>query len=439
MTELNLDNWWQPFTNVRAFKNNPRIFTRAEGCFLYTDDGRDVLDITAGLWCCNIGHGRKHVADAVHEQLMAVDYAPPFQFGTPPAYQFAERLMRHTPEGINRIFFTNSGSEAVDTALKIAHLYQQTRGKGSKTRFISRDQAYHGGNVGGTSMQGLPNNRKGFPMLEQVDFLPDMLDIQRNAFSKGLPEHGTQEMISAFEKIIALRGADAICAVIVEPIAGAGGMVPPPAGYLQALRTLCDEHDILLIFDEVITGFGRTGSAFAANEFGVTPDIMTSAKGINGGTVPMGGVFVKDSLQQSIFDNTPTSVPEFFHGNTYAGAPVAAAAGLAALDIYEGEGLFECGSGDKGHYWQEALHALRDLPQVIDIRNYGLLGAVTFDSGNEPPKSVGPKISQACYDNGLLCRPIGDHLVMSPPLSISEAEIDLFVERFRQSVTHVLG
>ena len=438
MADVNFENWWQPFTNNRAFAENPRMFTRAEGCFLYTDEDRSVLDITAGLWCCNIGHARKSVADAVHAQLMKIDFAPPFQFGTPPAFQFAERLMKHTPEGINRIFFTNSGSEAVDTALKIAHLYQQTRGKGSKTRFISREQGYHGVNIGGTSMQGLPNNRHGFPVLEQVDWLPGMLDIQKNAFSKGAPEHGTQEMVDAFEAIVTLRGAQSICAVIIEPISGAGGVVVPPKGYLKRMRELCDEHDILLIFDEVITGFGRTGSAFASVEFDVIPDMMTTAKGINGGTVPMGGVFVRDEIQQSIFDNTPTTVPEFFHGNTYAGTPVAAAAGLAALDIYEDEGLFTCGSGEKGQYWEDALHGLKDLPQVIDIRNYGMLGAVSFDSGELPAKSLGPKIHQRCYENGLMCRPVGDHMVMSPPLSITNEEIDLFIEIFRKSVLEVL-
>ena len=438
-TDRHLENWWQPFTNTRAFQDNPRIFTRAEGSFLYQEDGRDVLDIGAGLWCCNIGHGRKSVADAVHAQLMRLDFAPLFQLGTPPAYQFAERLMKYTPEGINRIFFTNSGSEAVDTALKIAHLYQQSRGKIRKTRFISRDQGYHGVNIGGTSLQGLASNRYGFPVLDTVDFLPGLLDIERNAFSRGCPEYGTDKMISAFEEIIALRGADTICAVIIEPIAGAGGMVPPPVGYLKKIRELCDEHDILLIFDEVITGFGRTGSAFAAIEFDVTPDLMTVAKGINGGTVPMGGVFVKDAIQQSIFDNSPTNVPEFFHGNTYAGCPVAASASLAALDIYEQEGLFTCARGEKGQYWENSLHGLRDLPQMIDIRNYGLMGAVTFNSMKLPANSLGPKIHQRCYENGLLCRSLGDTMVMSPPLSISYKEIDLFIERFCQSVMDIIG
>lgn len=439
MTELNLEYWWQPFTNTRAFHENPRIFTHAEGCFLYTENNQQILDITAGLWCCNIGHGRKSVADAVHAQLMQIDYAPPFQFGTPPAYQFAERLMKHTPKDINRIFFTNSGSEAVDTAMKIAHLYQQSRGKISKTRFISRDQGYHGINIGGTSLQGLTNNRGGFPLLDTVDFLPELLDIERNAFSQGCPKHGTDRMISAFEHIISQHGAENICAVIIEPIAGAGGMVPPPVNYLKTIRELCDKYDILLIFDEVITGFGRTGSAFAAIEFDVTPDIITVAKGINGGTIPMGGVFIKDAIQQSIFDNTPTTVPELFHGNTFSGCPGAAAAGLAALDIYEQEELFTCAGSEKGQYWQEALHNLKDLPHVIDIRNYGLLGAVAFNSNESAIHALGPKIHQRCYENGLLCRSVGDTLVMSPPLTISYEEIDLFITRFRQSVMDILG
>ncbi len=437
--DINLDYWWQPFTNVRAFRETPRMFTRARGSFLYTDDGRDILDITAGLWCCNIGHGRREIADAVQRQLLEMDYAPPFQFGTTPAFEFAERIARHTPADMNRVFFTNSGSEAVDTALKLAQLYQHARGKPEKTGFISRDQGYHGVNVGGTSVQGLPNNRRGFPLLHSVDFLPGMLDIERNAFSRGLSEHGTDHMEAAFANIIAQRGADTIGALIIEPIAGAGGMVPPPKGYLQRVRELCDEHDILLIFDEVITGFGRTGSAFAALEFGVSPDLMTCAKGINGGTVPMGCVVIADRIQQTIFDNTPAGTLEFFHGNTYAGSPVAAAAGLAAMDIYESEGLLTCAGGNKGQYWADTLHQLRDLPQVIDIRNYGLLGAVSFDSGALEPRTLGPKIHQHCFENGLLCRAIGDHMVMSPPLSISEAEIDLFAERLRRSVLEILG
>lgn len=439
MSDVNLDYWWQPFTNVRGFRANPRLIDRAEGCFLYTPDGRDILDITAGLWCVNLGHGRREVADAVHRQLMQMDFAPPFQFGSPVTFRFAEKLVEHAPPGLNRVFFTNSGSESVETAMKIAFAYQRARGKGSKIRFVARERGYHGVNIGSTSLQGIPSNRKGFPTLDTVDFLPDMLDITASAFSRGLPEQGADKA-RALEKIIASRGAENICAVVVEPIVGAGGMVPPPRGYLQLLRAICDAHDILLIFDEVVTGFGRSGSAFAAMELDVTPDLMTTAKAINGGTVPMGGVFIKQAIQDTIFDAAPRGVPEIFHGNTYAGAPVAAAAGLAAFEIYEREGLLTRASGPIGKYWENALHSLRDIPHLIDIRNYGLLGAITFaPNPGKYPTGVGVPVHNRCFENGLLCRAVADNMVMSPPLTILEAEIDLFIERLRKSIADVLG
>ena len=439
MSDVELQNWWQPFTNVRGFRQNPRLIDRAEGCFCYTPDGREILDITAGLWCANLGHGRREVADAVHKQLIQMDFCPPFQFGSPVTFKFAQKLVEHAPEGLNRVFFTNSGSESVDTAMKIATHYQRARGKASKTRFIARERGYHGVNVGSTSLQGIANNRKGFPTLDTVDFLPDMLDIPNSAFSRGLPERG-EDKADVLEKIIAFRGADNICAVIVEPIVGAGGMVPPPKNYLKKLREFCDQHDILLIFDEVVTGFGRTGSAFAAVEFGVTPDLMTTAKAINGGTIPMGGVFIKEEIQQTIFDAAPTGGPEIFHGNTYAGAPVAAAAGLAAFEIYEREGLLTRASGSIGDYWEDALHSLRDIPHLIDIRNYGLLGAITFaPNASKYPTGVGVPVHNKCFENGLLCRAVVDNMVMSPPLTICEQEIDLFIERLRKSIADVLG
>lgn len=439
MTEINIDHWWQPFTNVRGFRQNPRLIERASGCFVYTPDGREVLDITAGLWCVNLGHGRREIADAVHRQLLEMDFAPPFQFGVPVTFRFAEKLVQYAPPGLNRVFLANSGSEAVDTAMKIAYAYQRARGKASKERFVSRERGYHGVNVGSTSLQGIANNRKGFPTIETVDLLPDPLDIPANAFTPGLPEAGADKA-DALKKIIALRGAENICAVVVEPIVGAGGMVPPPVGYLQRLRAICDEHDVLLIFDEVVTGFGRTGAAFAAIALGVTPDIITAAKAINGGTVPMGGVFVKEAIQQAIFDAAPAGVPEIFHGNTYAGAPVAAAAGLAAFEIYEREGLMTRAAGPIGQYWEQALHSLRDIPHLIDIRNYGLLGAITFaPDPAKYPTGVGIPVHNRCFENGLLCRAVGDHMVMSPPLVISEREIDLFVELLRKSIADVLG
>ncbi|HCO60912.1 MAG TPA: aspartate aminotransferase family protein [Porticoccaceae bacterium] len=439
MNELHLESWWQPFTNVRGFRQNPRLIERAEGSYVYTPEGREVLDITAGLWCANLGHSRKEVADAVHKQLMQMDFCPPFQFGSPVTFRFAEKLVEHAPDGLNRVFFTNSGSESVDTAMKIAVAYHRARGKATKSRFIARERGYHGVNVGSTSLQGIPNNRKGFPTIDEVDFLPDMLDIANSAFSRGLPAKGADKA-DVLEQIIAFRGAENICAVIVEPVVGAGGMVPPPRDYLQRLRQICDRFDILLIFDEVVTGFGRTGSAFAAVEFGVTPDLMTTAKAINGGTVPMGGVFLKEEIQQTIFDAAPAGVPEIFHGNTYAGNPVAAAAGLAAFEIYEREGLLTRASGPIGKYWEDALHSLRDIPHLIDIRNYGLLGAITFAPDPEKyPTGVGVPVHNKCFENGLLCRAVADNMVMSPPLTISEREVDLFIDRLRQSIAEVLG
>ncbi len=439
MTSLELTHWWQPFTNVRAFRNNPRLIARAEGCFLYTEDGRDILDVTAGLWCVALGHGRQEVADAVREQLMTLDYAPPFQFGNPVTFRFASKLIEHAPQGLERVFFTNSGSESVDTAIKIAVKYQVARGKADKTRLVSRQRAYHGINVGGTSLQGLPNNRVGFPILHEVDFLDDTLDMEQSAFSRGLPERGA-EKAEQLAAIIEQRDADTVCAVIVEPVVGAGGMVPPPVGYLQRIREICDEHDILLIFDEVVTGFGRTGACFASQRFGVTPDLMTTAKAINGGTVPMGGVFVKPHIQDTIFEAAPTTGPELFHGNTYAGSPVAAAAGLAAFEIYEREGLLTRAAGPIGQYWEDALHSLRDIESIIDIRNFGLLGAVTFKGDpSRFPAGAGVAVHNRCFENGLLARGVGDGMVMSPPLTISEAQIDLFVERYRRSIADVMG
>ncbi|MFT5114205.1 MAG: beta-alanine--pyruvate transaminase [Parasphingorhabdus sp.] len=439
MSDLNLDYWWQPFTNVRLFRNNPRMFTRAEGCFLYTDDGRDVLDITAGLWCVGPGHSRKEIADAVHKQLMELDYAPGFQFGNPVTFKFAEKLVSHAPAELNRVFFTNSGSESVDTAVKFAHNYQIARGKPEKTKLISRKRGYHGINVGGTSLQGLPNNRKGFPVLDDVFFLDDTLDIENSAFSRGLPEKGG-EKANQLQTIIDEQGADTICAVIVEPVIGAGGMVPPPQGYLQRIREICTANDILLIFDEVVTGFGRTGQCFGAQSLGVVPDMMTTAKAINGGTIPMGGVFVKQEIQEAIFEAAPKTAPEIMHGNTYAGSPVAAAAGLAAFEIYEREGLLTRASGPIGQYWEDALHSLSDIEHIKDIRNFGLLGAVTFSpDADRFPAGTGVAVHNKCFENGLLCRGVAEGMVMSPPLTISEHEIDLFIKRYRKSISEVLG
>lgn len=435
-SQQQLESLWLPFTANTNFKANPRIFNRAEGMYLYTDDGRDILDGTACLWCVNVGHGRKEVVEAVSNQLATMDFAPSFQFGHDVGFEFANRLIQYTPPGMNKVFFTNSGSESVDTALKIAIAYQNARGKTGKTRFVSRVNSYHGVNWGGTSLAGIPGNKKGYPSLLEVDLIPDTKDLERNAFSRGLGEHGGVERANELEKVIAERGADSIAAVIVEPIAGAGGVIIPAKGYLQRLREICDAHDILLIFDEVITGFGRTGSPFAATEFDVIPDIMTTAKGITAATVPMGGVFVQDKVYQTITESADGGI-EFAHGYTYSAHPVACAAGNAVLDIYEKENLFTRAGGEIGQYWEDGLHSLKGLPNVIDIRNYGLLGAIEFQPDDRYPNGIFFDMLKTGFENGVLLRGIGNSLAVSPPLIIEKPEIDRLVEGIAKTINQV--
>ena len=423
-----LDAFWMPFTPNRAFKANPRIIERTEGVFCYTDKGQTILDATAGLWCVNAGHARPEIAEAIGKQAHELDYTSPFSFGHDIGFEFAERLIQHTPDPLNKVFFANSGSEAVESALKIALAYQSSRGKGTKTKLIGREMAYHGVNFGGISVGGLTPNRTGFGTLLPVDHLPHTLDIENNAFSKGLPEHGL-DRAEALENLIKFHGADTIAAVIVEPISGAGGVIMPPAGYLKRLREICSAHDILLIFDEVITGWGRLGSAFAATEFDVVPDMIVSAKGITNGIVPLGAVFVADFIRDSIFENTPAGGVELYHGYTYSASPVACAAGLATLDIYEREGLLTRASGEIGEYWQEALHSLADIEQVVDVRTYGLIGAVQFADNGKP---VGGAIQGACYDKGVMIRAMGNIIAFSPPLTIEKEHIDELVRVIRE-------
>jgi len=430
---------WMPFTANKSFKSSPRMFNRAEGVYLYTDDDREILDGTACLWCVNAGHGRKEIAEAVRNQLETLDFAPSFQFGHQGSFDFANRLIEYTPPGLNHVFFTNSGSEAVDTALKIALAYQNARGKSSKTRFVSREKAYHGINLGGTALAGIPGNRKGFPVILEVDLLPHTQDVERNAFSRGLGDEGGVERAGALLSIIAQRGAENIAAVIVEPIAGAGGVVIPAEGYLKRLREICDQHDILLIFDEVITGFGRTGSAFASIEFDVTPDIMTTAKGITSATVPMGGVFVQEEIYHTITNGAGDDAIEFSHGYTYSAHPVACAAGNAVLDIYQREQLLTRAGGEIGKYWEDALHSLRHLPRVIDIRNYGLLGAIEFEATERYPDGIFYETLKAGFENGVLLRGIGNAIAMSPPLIIEKNEIDKLIDGLEKSVKQVFS
>src|SRR5271163_4778080 len=336
-TNPELDAFWMPFTANRQFKAAPRLLARAEGMYYWTSDGREVLDGVSGLWCVNAGHGRREITEAVTRQLGTMEFAPAFQMGHPIAFELANRLAKIAPPGMDRVFFTNSGSESVDTALKIAIAYHRARGEGQRTRLIGRERGYHGVGFGGVSVGGLVNNRRMFPTLPYTDHLPHTHLPKLNAFSVGLPEHGA-DLADELERLAALHGGETIAAVIVEPVAGAGGVLPPPKGYLERLRAICDKHGILLIFDEVITGYGRVGAPFAAQRFGVTPDIMTTAKGVTNGVVPMGAVFARRQIHDAFMAGPPEAI-EFFHGYTYSGHPVACAAALATLDIYEREGL----------------------------------------------------------------------------------------------------
>ncbi|MBA1272941.1 aspartate aminotransferase family protein [Stutzerimonas azotifigens] len=426
------DHFWMPFTANRQFKSAPRLLERAEGMYYTSDDGRQILDGTAGLWCCNAGHGRREITEAVTQQLSKMDFAPTFQMGHSLPFQLAERLSEITPAGLNRVFFTNSGSESVDTALKIALAYQRAIGQGTRTRLIGRELGYHGVGFGGISVGGMTNNRKAFgALLPGVDHLPHTLDIERNRFCKGLPEHGA-EKADELERLVTLHGAENIAAVIVEPMSGSSGVILPPKGYLQRLREITRKHGILLIFDEVITGFGRVGEAFASQRWGVTPDLITCAKGLTNGAVPMGAVFVADELYEA-FMAGPDSAIEFFHGYTYSGHPVACAAALATLDIYARENLFQKAIELEG-YWQSALKNLEDLPHIADIRTVGLVAGVQFEPHAEGVGKRAYGIFRQCFEDGLLVRASGDTIALSPPLIIEKSHIDDLFSRFADAI-----
>lgn len=427
-----LDAFWMPFTANRQFKKQPRMLTSAEGMYYQDDKGRPVLDGCAGLWCVNAGHGRKEISEAVARQVAKLDYAPPFQMGHPLAFEFAERLAAIAPDKLNHVFFTNSGSESVETALKIALGYHRLKGDATRQRLIGRERGYHGVNFGGISVGGIGNNRKMFGAgLSGIDHLPHTLNINLNAFTKGLPEHGV-ELADALEQIIALHDASNIAAVIVEPMSGSGGVIMPPKGYLQRLREITRKHGILLIFDEVITGFGRVGKAFASTRWGVEPDIMTTAKGLTNGVIPMGAVFVSDEIHDA-FMTGPESMIELFHGYTYSGHPVACAAGLAALDIYEKEKLFDRAIELEDKF-AESLLSMKELPNVIDIRNTGLVAAIELAPEAGKSGEQGHKVFKHCYENGVLVRWTGDILAMSPPLIIEPTHIDQMVSALREGI-----
>ncbi|MEX0708794.1 MAG: aspartate aminotransferase family protein [Woeseia sp.] len=427
-----LQAYWMPFTGNRYFKENPRLITGAEGMYCRTHDGRKLLDAVAGLWCCNAGHCHPKIVEAIQKQAAELDYAMAFQLGHPKVFELANRLTDIAPEGMDYAFFVNSGSEAVDTALKMALAWHRLRGEASRTRLIGRARGYHGVGFGGISVGGISPNRKMFgTMLPGVDHLPHTHNLEHNAFSRGLPQWGAH-LADELENLVALHDASTIAAVIIEPIAGSAGVLLPPEGYLKRIREICDRHGILLIFDEVICGFGRTGAAFGAGRFGVTPDLMTLAKGLTSGTVPMGAVLAKSKVYDT-FMTGPENAIEFFHGYTYSGHPLAAAAGCATLDVYNKEGLFERARALEQTF-EDALHSLKDEPNVIDVRNFGLIGAVELQPIDGQPTARAMQIFRDCYDNGLIIRTTGDTLAFSPPLIIEEGQIEEIVETVRKAL-----
>ncbi|TPM21802.1 aspartate aminotransferase family protein [Mesorhizobium sp. B2-2-2] len=430
VTPNDLSAFWMPFTANRQFKQAPRMFVSAKDMHYTTSDGRKVLDGTAGLWCVNAGHCRPKITEAIQSQAAELDYAPAFQMGHPIVFELANRLVDIAPKGMDHVFFTNSGSESVETALKMAIAYHRVKGEGSRTRLIGRERGYHGVNFGGISVGGIVTNRKMFgSLLGGVDHMPHTHLPEKNAFSKGVPEHGA-ELANELERIVALHDASTIAAVIVEPVAGSTGVILPPKGYLQKLREICTKHGILLIFDEVITGFGRLGAPFAADYFGVTPDIMTTAKGVSNGVIPMGAVFVKKEIHDA-FMTGPEHMIEFFHGYTYSGNPIACAAALGTLDTYKEEGLLTRGE-ELALYWEDALHSLKGEPHVIDIRNIGLIGAIELAPiAGQPTKRAFSAFVKA-FERGALIRITGDIIALSPPLIITKGQINELIDHVRE-------
>ena len=425
-----LDAFWMPFTANRQFKKAPRLFVAADRMHYVTDDGRRVMDGTSGLWCVNAGHRRPQIVAAMRRQLDELDFAGTFQMGHAKAFECASRLVNIAPPGFDHVFFTNSGSESVDTALKIALAYHRANGNAGKVRLIGRERGYHGVNLGGTSVGGIGANRKMFaPLLAGVDHLRHTHDLFRNAFSRGEPEHGA-ELADDLERLATLHDPSTIAAVIVEPVACSTGVLVPPKGYLKRLAAICAKHGILLIFDEVITAFGRLGAPFGAEYFGVSPDIITTAKGITNGAVPMGAVFVKRPIHDALMTG-PEDAIELAHGYTYSGHPLACAACIATLDVYREEGLLTR-AAELAPYWEEAVHSLKGLPHVIDIRNIGLIGAIEFEPApGAPGKRAHARFVEA-FNSGLLVRATGDTIALAPPLIIEKREIDELIGVMRK-------
>jgi beta-alanine--pyruvate transaminase len=436
LTHADLEAYWMPFTANRQFKSAPRMVAKAEGMYYTTDDGRRILDGFAGLWCCNAGHGRKPIVEAIQRQAATMDYAPAFQMGHPLAFELANRVVELAPGKLDHVFFCNSGSEAVDTALKIALAWHRAKGDGQRTRLIGRERAYHGVGFGGISVGGITPNRKMFPasMLPGVDHLPHTHNLAKNAFTKGQPEWGAH-LADDLERLVALHDASTIAAVIVEPMAGSTGVLIPPKGYLQKLREITRKHGILLIFDEVITAFGRLGAAFAVDVYGVEPDMVTFAKGVTSGAVPMGGVIVSSDIYNG-FMTGPKGTVELFHGYTYSAHPLACAAGIATLQLYKDEKLFER-SAKMAKVFETKVHMLKGAPHVIDIRNHGLVGAVELAPR---PDAAGARAFETylkCWEKGVMIRQTGDILAIAPALIIEEAQIDEIVETVRSVLNTV--
>ena len=427
-----LEAFWMPFTANRQFKARPRLLAKAKGMHYWTPEGRQILDGAAGLWCVNAGHGRREITEAVSRQLAEMDFAPVFQMGHPLAFELANDVVRWLPKGLDHVFFTNSGSESVDTALKIALAYHRIRGEGTRTRLIGRERGYHGVGFGGISVGGMVNNRKFFAaQLPGVDHLPHTHDLARNAYTRGEPEHGAN-LANELERIVALHDASTIAAVIVEPVAGSTGVLIPPKGYLERLRDICTKHGILLIFDEVITGFGRIGAPFASEYFGVTPDMITMAKGLTNGSIPMGAVAARKEIYDA-FMQGPENAIELFHGYTYSAHPIACAAGIATQQIYRREGLLTR-AREIGDYWADAVHSLKGLPHVIDLRNLGLIGAVELEPIPGKPGARGFDVFVRAFEKGLLARVTGDIIALSPPLIIERSHIDELVGKLAEAI-----
>ncbi len=427
-----LEEYWMPFTGNRDFKANPRIVVAGEGMYYTDHQGGKVIDGSSALFCSPAGHGRKEIADAVHAQLLKNSYSAPFQLGHPGAFELSQRVTRLLPEPINHVFFTNSGSESIDTALKIAMAYHRANGQSQRLRFVSRERAYHGVNMGGVSLSGMVKNRETFPVT-----MPNVVVMRhtftgKDLFHDGQPEHDGVELANDLERHCATYGGSTIAAVFVEPVAGSTGCLVPPKGYLERIREICDQHGILLVFDEVITGFGRLGAPFASQLFGVTPDIVTMAKALTNGCIPMGAVAVKDEIYDTVTDASPENAIEFFHGYTYSAHPAACAAGIATQEIYEREGLFER-AANLAPYFKQAIMSLKDHDMVKDIRTIGLMSGVELHAGAAPGLR-GQEMQKAMFWNGCHVKFTGDTGIVAPAFIAENTHVDEIVDRFRQTL-----